>query len=141
MSDTQERHTGGCLCGAIRYAAEGDPLYSGFCYCADCRKASGSGCVPFMGYRASAVRFSGSALQFVSTAARGGQAVRNFCPTCGALVFGGRVGVDTEHTIYAGSLDDPSVFTPRVAIFARDRPPWAIIPPGLTVYDRLPGSA
>jgi hypothetical protein len=139
MSESKERRTGGCLCGAIRYAAEGDPLYSGFCYCADCRKASGSGCIPFMGYRASAVRFSGSASQFVSKAARGGQAVRNFCPACGGLVFGGRVGVDTEHTIYAGSLDDPSVFTPRIAIFARDRPAWAIIPPSLTVYDQSPG--
>jgi hypothetical protein len=99
MNESKEPHTGGCLCGAIRYAAEGDPVYSGFCYCADCRKASGSGCMPFMGFAASAVRFSGHPSQFVSKAARGGEAVRNFCPV------------------------------------------WAIIPPGLTLYERLPGGA
>jgi hypothetical protein len=53
-------------------------------------------------------------------------------------VFGGRVGVDTEHTLYAGSLDDPSLFKPRIAIFTRGRPAWAAIPDGLTVYERLP---
>jgi hypothetical protein len=139
MSEAINTLTGGCLCGALRYAAEGDPLYMGFCYCADCRKASGSGYIPFIGYAAGAMRFSGKTSQFISKAARGGDAVRNFCPTCGGLVFGGRVGVDTEHTVYAGSLDDPSAFTPRIAIFARERPAWTIIPPGLTVYDRLPG--
>jgi len=130
--------TGGCLCGAIRYAADGQPRYAGFCYCADCRKASGSGYVPFLGFASNAVRFSGDARQFVSRSAAGTDAVRNFCPVCGSLVFGGRVGEDLEHTIYAGSLDDPSHFEPRIAIFARDRPAWADIPPGLTVYERLP---
>ena len=85
-------YTGGCLCGALRYEAEGDPLYMGHCYCADCRKASGSGFIPFMAFRSSAVRFSGQSRTFTTKAARGGDAVRNFCPVCCSLVFGGRVG-------------------------------------------------
>jgi hypothetical protein len=139
MGETNTPHRGGCLCGAIRYEADGDPRYMGLCYCADCRKASGSGYVPFMSFPASAVRFTGKPAQIVSRSLRGGEAVRNFCPTCGSLVYGGRAGIDTEHTIYAGTLDDPSRFVPRLAIFARDRAPWAIVPEGLTVYDRLPG--
>ena len=138
MSDTQERHTGGCLCGAIRYAAEGDPLYSGFCYCADCRKASGSGFIPFMGFASTAVRFSGQTRIFKSKSARGSDSVRNFCTVCGGLVFGGEVGIDERFTIYAGSLDDPSLFHPRIAIFTLGRPAWAAIPPQLQVYERLP---
>jgi len=54
-------------------------------------------------------------------------------------VFGGTVGMDDSFTIYAGSLDDPSLFRPRIAIFTRGRPEWAMIPPGLKVYERLPG--
>ncbi|MFX8601233.1 GFA family protein, partial [Acinetobacter baumannii] len=67
------------------------------------------------------------------------EAVRNFCPACGGLVFGGVVGEDLSHTIYAGSLDDPSAFKPTIAIFARDRPHWAPLPPGLTVFETMPG--
>jgi hypothetical protein len=131
-------YTGGCLCGAVRYEADGEPNLSGHCYCADCRKASGSGFIPFMGFSANAVRFTGETLQYRSKSARGSDAVRNSCPKCGGLVFGGEVGKDDSHTIYAGSLDDPSRFRPTIAIFAQGRPDWAIIPPGLTVFDRMP---
>jgi hypothetical protein len=53
-------------------------------------------------------------------------------------VFGGRFGVDHEHTIYAGSLDDPSWFRPTVAIFLRDRAAWAEVPAGLKTFETLP---
>ena len=77
MSEIRKRHTGGCLCGALRYAAEGDPLFAGYRFCANCRQASGSGFIPFMGYPSSAVRFSGETRPFISKAARGGDAVGN----------------------------------------------------------------
>jgi hypothetical protein len=64
--------------------------------------------------------------------------VRNSCPVCGSLVFGGVVGKDSSFTIYAGTLDDPSSFHPTAAIFTRSRPAWAVIPPGLTIYDAMP---
>src|SRR6187549_612028 len=108
--------TGGCLCGAVRYVADRAPDYAGYCCCADCRRASGSGFIPFMGFPASALRFTGATVQVRSTAFRGGEAVRNRCPSCGSLVFGGVVGQDASHTIYAGSLDDPSSFSPSIAL-------------------------
>src|SRR3982074_2371177 len=132
MQTSAKLYTGGCLCGALRYEAEGEPRFAGHCYCADCRKASGSGFIPFMGFASSAVRFTGETRQFRSKAAPGGDAVRNFCPVCASLVFGGEVGKDASFAIYAGSLDDPSVFQPKVAIFARSRPAWAVIPEGRT---------
>lgn len=130
--------TGGCLCGALRYEARGEPLYAGHCYCGDCRKASGSGFIPFMGYAATALTFYGASRTTITKAANGGDAVRNFCPVCSSLVFGGVVGDSAEHTIYAGSLDDPTAFTPQIAIFASRRPEWAMIPEGLTVFPKMP---
>jgi hypothetical protein len=138
LKESRNHYTGGCLCGALRYEAEGEPSYMGHCYCADCRRASGSGFVPFMAFRSSAVRFSSQTRTFTSKAARGGDAVRNYCPVCGSLVFGGLVGIDDSFTIYAGSLDDPSIFHPTIAIFTQGRPDWAVIPPGLTSFERLP---
>jgi hypothetical protein len=138
MADTDPPITGGCLCGAVRYEAAGAPAYMGFCYCADCRKASGSGFIPFMGFAAGAVKVSGPTLQFRSQGLRG-EAVRNSCPLCGGLVFGGGAHAEDSHNIYAGSLDDPSRFVPTVAIFAASRPDWAPMPPGLKVFDGLPG--
>ncbi len=109
MSDDKTRYTGGCLCGALRYEAEGEPLNAGLCYCTDCQKASGSGFVPFLGFASSALRFSGRSSPFVSKSADGGDATRNFCPVCSSLVFGGVLGESDFFTLYAGSLDDRSL--------------------------------
>ena len=137
---TQEPiHLGGCLCGALRYEARGEPIYAGHCYCGDCRKASGSGFIPYMGFAAGAVSLTGQSRPFVSKARHGGPSTRNSCPVCGGLVFGGVVGVSESFTIYAGSLDDPSVFRPKAAIFTEGRPAWAIIPEGLLVFEGPPG--
>ncbi|HEX3407571.1 MAG TPA: hypothetical protein VHS81_10070, partial [Caulobacteraceae bacterium] len=43
-------YAGGCLCGALRFRAVGEPLFQGHCYCVDCQKASGSGFIPFLGF-------------------------------------------------------------------------------------------
>jgi hypothetical protein len=137
MTETK-RYAGGCLCGALRYEAEGEPLYTGHCYCVDCQKASGSGFIPFMGFGRSAVRFTGQTRAFVSKAASGGDAVRNACPVCSSIVFGGDVATSETFNIYAGSLDDPARFRPKIAIFARSRPPWAILPSDLKVFDGMP---
>ncbi len=91
MNSEPKRATGGCLCGALRYEAIGEPIASGHCYCVDCRRASGSGFIPFMGFKAEAVRFAGEARAFRSKAANGGDAVRNRCALCMSLVFGGEL--------------------------------------------------
>jgi len=41
-------------------------------------------------------------------------------------------------TIHAGSLDDSTLFQPRIAIFVRDRPAWVELPPRLTAFETLP---
>jgi hypothetical protein len=105
--------------GAVRYEASEPPTLMGHCYCADCRKASGSGFIPFAGFRASALAIAGPLLVHRLPHADGREAVRNSCAACGRLVFGGPLGATDNHTIYAGSLDDPSLFKPTIAIFAR----------------------
>jgi hypothetical protein len=138
MSDTRKRYSGGCLCGALRYEAQGEPMHAGYCYCSDCRKASGSGFIPFMGFSAKAVRFTGQPKHYVSKAYHGGDAVRNSCPVCSSLVFGGVIGESDSFSIYVGSLDDPSLFEPKVAIFNKSRPHWVPLPPGLKVFEAMP---
>lgn len=133
------RYSGGCRCGQVRYEALGEPMFAGLCFCPDCQKSSGSAFIPFMGFPASDLTISGETRRSVARSIRGGDAVRNFCARCGGLVFGGIVGEDDQHTIYAGSLDDPAQFEPKMVIFGRNRPPWAVLPPGLAVFETMPG--
>jgi hypothetical protein len=129
---------GGCLCGALRYELTGAPDFAGFCCCGDCRKATGSGYIGFLSYPRDRVRFSGPPLTYGSPSASGRIALRNSCPVCGGLVFGGDLAESANFTIYAGSLDDPSLFEPTMAIFDRDRPAWVVLPPDITVFETMP---
>jgi hypothetical protein len=139
MAEPTRILTGGCLCGAVRYEVRGEPLFAGFCYCEDCRRASGAGAVPFMGYPSAAFRLSGETKQTRKRLKSGGEAARNFCPACGSLLFGGDYGTSDQHTIYAGTLDDPSAFHPTHAIMIADRPHWAAVLDGLERHDGMPG--
>jgi len=132
------RVTGGCLCGALRYEATQRPQAMGFCYCADCRKASGSGYIPFAVFSSNSLRITGPMTSFASKAEAGRDAIRNSCPVCAGLVFGGPLGKTNSHTIYVGSADDPSWFEPTVALFVRNLPSWVLVPPGLKRYEALP---
>jgi hypothetical protein len=131
-------YVGGCLCGAVRYEAQGDPVSQGYCFCADCRKASGSGFIPFIIFPATSLRIRGDTRHSIAKSLRGGDAVRNHCATCAGLVFGGIIGTDSEHSIYAGSLDDPSLFHPTIALFVRDKPDWMPLPADLKVFQTMP---
>jgi len=131
--------TGGCLCGALRYEARGEPAYAGYCLCKDCRRASGSGYIGFMGFPAEALTITGAVLVHSHKLSDGRVADRNHCAACGSLVYGGVVGQVTSHTIYAGSLDDPSAFKPSIAIFTRDRPDWVPLPEGIKAFETMPG--
>ena len=137
MSDTI---TGGCLCSAVRYEARGEPAYAGYCYCNDCRRASGSGYIGFMGFPAAAIAITGAVLTHSHQLSDGRVSDRNHCAACGSLVYGGVVGRVDSHTIYAGSLDDPSRFKPTMAIFAREKAPWVVVPEGVALFDRMPGA-
>jgi len=134
---TEEIITGGCLCGALRYEAKGAPDHAGYCYCRDCRKASGSAFIGFMGFAPERITVTGQTRRHHSPASNGNTAVRNFCAECGSLVFGGGHDLGGVN-VYAGSLDDPSQFRPRIAIFTRDAPHWAQIPAGLTQFETMP---
>ena len=130
--------SGGCLCGALRYTARGRAQAMGYCCCVDCRKASGSGFMPFMAYASAAVTIAGPILAYTSPADNGAPAVRNSCAVCGGLVFGGPLGGADGYTLYAGALDDPSLFQPTLAIYTRDLPAWVQLPAGLKRYPGRP---
>jgi hypothetical protein len=42
-------------------------------------------------------------------------------------------------SIYVGTLDDPSVFAPKVAIFTRSRMPWDCAVADATEFEAMPG--
>lgn len=115
---------GGCLCGAVRYEAGGEPLFGLRCYCRDCQRASGSSNVPIVAVLRKLFTISGETKSYATAGESGRKAARNFCPVCGSLLFGAPERAPEIITLYVGTLDDPSGWKPSYVQFIRSRPPW-----------------
>lgn len=114
-------YEGGCLCGAVRYRIDGEPLSAGYCYCRMCQRAAGAPVVAWVAFRRDSFRFVTGQPHALRASAR---AVRRFCADCGgALTF--EYSADTETIdVTIASLDDPGSTEPLYEIWTSSKPPW-----------------
>jgi hypothetical protein len=85
------------------------------------------------------VAVSGTCRGYETRAENGNPSIRYFCETCGSQIFGSGPPGDPRLSIYAGTLDDPSVFRPTDAIFTRSRHEWDRSALSLEECEALPG--
>ena len=79
--------TGGCLCGAVRYTIEAEPLFIRHCWCRDCQYIGAGGGTVNVFFPTEAVKIEGTLAEHASPAASGNLMHRRYCPSCGTPVF------------------------------------------------------
>ena len=57
---------GRCLCGAVRFTADGPPKWTGYCHCRSCRRHTGAPVSAYAGFEAAKVRFTGVLLRLIA---------------------------------------------------------------------------
>ena len=128
---------GSCLCGGLRFEASAEPVIQGFCQCLDCRKVS-SGRYPAMGFPEQAVKVTGERRTYAKTGDSGKKIYRNFCPTCGGMVFDTGEAFAGITIVNAAMLDDPEQFKPQSVIYARSAISWDHMNPALPKFPTMP---
>jgi hypothetical protein len=126
MAGRERVLTGGCQCGAVRYALHAPPVKASICHCRMCQKAFGSYFAPLAGVKLADFQWTrGEPGIFMSSDA----VERGFCRDCGTpLSF--RYVAEDMIDVALGSLDDPSAVPPIIAYGIESRMPW---------FDTLPG--
>jgi hypothetical protein len=132
--------SGGCVCGAVRYECDAEPIVMVKCHCRDCQRTSGGAFIPVVYVPSSAFRITKGLPRYYSTESiAGGSNKRGFCGECGSRLTG------AESTrgigITAGSLDDPSMFRPSIEIHVADAQAWDHLDPVLAKFDGYPPHA
>ncbi|MBB5047782.1 hypothetical protein HNR60_002539 [Rhodopseudomonas rhenobacensis] len=119
-SATAPRLTGGCQCGAIRFALRAPPEIVSICHCRMCQKASGA---PFAAFAEIAredfawTRGQPAAFRSSSIAERG------FCAACGTpLSYRRLAGASIE--IMTGTFDRPELLVPTLQFGTESRLGW-----------------
>lgn len=131
MSD--EIKTGGCLCGAVRYEAKGDPVQAMLCHCKNCQKTSGSALSTVALFQKSQVNIISGTLNSYAYQSDGDKTLEiNFCPTCGSPVLLYMAHMPDLVSIKAGSFDDTSWYKPTVNIWTDSRQSWFKLDPDAT---------
>lgn len=128
---------GGCRCGAVRYAVEGEPVHHAVCHCGDCRASSGAPMVAWFAVQEEQLRLlSGTLTEYEGTPG----AKRQFCPTCGTGLFyrNGDV-LPGLVDVQSSTFDLAADVLPGAQIQCAERLPWVAELDALPAFERYPG--
>ena len=117
---------GGCLCGAVRFRCEGEPINVRICHCRNCQKAMGS---PFFAralYEQSALTVTGDTGRYPSS----DRIERVFCTRCGTRLFSWRRDGSAAGVALA-TFDDRNAFPPTEHIWVSEKIAWVRFDDGL----------
>ena len=114
------RLSGGCQCGAVRYALASMPTDATICHCRMCQKAGGGAFLASATLPASDLAWTrGQPASFQSSST----AARDFCAACGTpLTF--KVLGEQRVSVGVGTLDEPAAVAPTEQIGVESRLPW-----------------
>jgi hypothetical protein len=116
-------YKGGCLCGAIRFEAEGPPLKPHSCSCKLCQRHSGAVMLHWVEFPAEKVKWTGLDGK-PSTWRSSDYSSRSFCKTCGSTL--GAIDDKPVVAMVLGSFDSNNrrELAPEFHSYAAKQPRW-----------------
>jgi hypothetical protein len=123
--------TGGCLCGAVRFAASSSPTFVCICHCQSCRRATGAPAVPWATFRVQDVQFIKGAPTLHGSSPG---VTRGHCAICGSSICYRHERRPDDIDLTVACLDDAAAFRPVAHIWLRDKLPWIVINDDLPQY-------
>ena len=131
---------GGCYCKAVRYQAEGEPMFKGQCHCRECQYITGGSPNVIMAMPAGGFKYTRGAPKGFARKDLANPVTREFCPECGTHLATRSPALQGAVIIKVGTLDDPSLFgTPQMAIFLKDKQAFHQVPSGIPAFEGVPG--
>lgn len=134
-----QKLNGSCLCGGVKYEAEGPLLHVARCHCTQCRKASGAEFATNGSVPASRFRVIAGAELLREFAWSPGQA-RTFCGRCGSALFKRKqsAGEGDMVRLRLGCLDTEIDEQPVCHVFVAEKPAWSKITDELPQFATAP---
>jgi hypothetical protein len=129
--------SGGCLCGAVRYEGNAEPLGAGVCHCTDCQHISGAAFSVNVVVPRSSVTFKGDSLASYAYKGSSGKSLsRKFCRKCGSSLATETELLPTALILKAGTLDDTSWVKPTTHSWTDSAQPWVHIDPAAVKFPK-----
>ena len=117
----EKKLTGRCLCGGVRFTANGKPISTVNCHCEDCRQATGAVFGTVLYFHQDNIRIYGSLKDHTHISDRGTTVQKQFCGTCGSTVFTCPASWPNLIGIRAGCITQPAAIKPERNVFMNSR--------------------
>ncbi len=127
--------TGGCLCGAVRFTMDAEPLAARTCWCRLCQYLGAGSATVNVAFPADKLAVDGEIRWHKSIADSGNHMQRGFCPECGTPIFSNAEARPHLTFIRAGALDDPGLIGPQATIWTSQAPDWACFDPAIPQHE------
>jgi len=122
MSLATKQFEGGCLCGAVRFTATGEPKGVYWCHCQSCRRHTGAPVSVFVAFEPRAYTVTrGEITKFDSSP---GKTRRGFCGKCGSTLTCESLPEVTLTHFHIGAFDQAARLQPTKHYFVEERLPW-----------------
>ncbi len=113
--------TGGCQCGAVRYALYAPPENSHVCHCRMCQRATGGLFAALAGAKKADFAWTKGAPAFFASSSL---AQRGFCAACGTPLSFAYDTPEARFYVTIGSLDAPDAVPIVIQYGIESRVPW-----------------
>ena len=130
---------GGCYCGNVRYHAEGEPMFQGQCHCRECQYITGGNPNVIMAMPSDGFTFIRNEPASFARSDLDNPVNRRFCQDCGTAIGTQSPNLPGAFILKVGTMDDPSMFTPQMAIFTKDKQSFHHIAEGIPAFEGVPG--
>ena len=137
-NSTNSGGTGHCLCGAVRYRYEGEPVTIGLCQCDRCQRQSGSAFLIGVIFPRDAVTIEGKLTTYETRLDGKNRLSRHFCPTCGSAVSITLDSYPEIRSMMGGTLDDKTKINPRFSVWCSSGQAWLTVPAGIACFEDYP---
>ena len=135
-----QKKTGRCQCGKIKYSLREDKVISGHhCHCKDCQRTTGSGKATILFIARKYVDLKGQLKFFESKGTSGSYVRRGFCPNCGSGVLSYSKQLSHILFVKAGTLDDSAWVKIDSNFFTKSANDWNDVDRSLKCFDANPG--
>ena len=136
---TNETHSGGCLCGDVRYEVSGSSIWKAICYCESCTRAAGAPAIACAGFEKSKFRLLNGRIEIYESSPG---VLRGFCRRCGTSLTYQKnpkvlEGARDDVYILTRTLDDPNAYPPDEHVHYGERVSWFNVEDELPHYDAV----
>jgi hypothetical protein len=119
------RLNGSCLCGAIKYGCDAEPLQVTICHCPHCQKQTGTSFSVLVAVLKDSVKVEGQTLKIFDDVGESGLPVRRqFCGNCGSPIMTRVEAMPDVVFIKAGTLEDTSKLNPTMEMWCETAQSW-----------------